>query len=67
MEKGAIANARIFSDALDAEFVGLLGEALVGCPYEFGAIERHLEALEAETDAQRAMRADCIALFRSGF
>lgn len=67
VEKGAIANARIFSDALDAEFVGLLGEALVGCPYEFGAIERRLEALEAETDAQRAMRTDCIALFRSGF
>lgn len=67
VEKGDIANARVFSDALDAEYIGQLGEALVGCPYEFGAIERRLEALEAETDAQRTMRAGCIALFRSGF
>lgn len=67
VEQGAIEHARVFSDALDAEFVERLGAALTGCPYEIGAIGRRLEALEAKTDGQRTMRADCVGLFRSGF
>ena len=67
VEKGAIQEARIFSDALDAEFIETLREALAGCPYEIGPIENRLETLKTETDGQRTMLADCIALFRSGF
>lgn len=67
VESGTVADARIFSDALDAEFIRQLGEALLDCPYEVGAIKRRLAALDTEIEEQRAIRADCIELFRSGF
>lgn len=67
VNRGVIEQARISSDALDADFVVQVADALVGCRYDCTSVEHRLHALETETDEQRMMASDCAELIRGGF
>ncbi len=65
VEKGAVREARVWSDALDADWIEALGQALAGCPYEVAALSGRVGALPADTPDQKRMRADCRALMEA--
>ncbi|MEG1493038.1 MAG: lipoate--protein ligase [Gordonibacter sp.] len=62
---GAVSEARVFSDALDTEFVERIEGALPGCAYRRAALCAQVEAA-ASTPEQRAMAADCAACIARG-
>ena len=63
VSQGNIDRACVYSDALDADFIAHLADALEGCRYETRAIDARLNQLQATTEEQRAMIADCVNLF----
>lgn len=64
VEGETIQEARVWSDALDADWIEGLEEALVGCRNEGKAIAERIAGLPAATPEREQMRADCLALIQ---
>ncbi|MEG1196985.1 MAG: lipoate--protein ligase [Raoultibacter sp.] len=59
VEKGSIAQACVFSDALDAAFIAQLAPALSGCPYTLPALLQRLGAIVQTSPEQSTIIANC--------
>ncbi len=66
VEDGVVSNARINSDALDAEFILVLAEALKGCRYDCDDLRSKLETLKAGTSDQVSMIEGCLHCITKG-
>ena len=67
VEKGSVAQACVFSDALDAEYIARLAPALAGCPYTLPEILQRLAGVTATTPQQATMSADCARCLQEAF
>ena len=62
LKNGVITEARVYSDAMDADFIGRLPEAVAGCAFTSDSLAARLRALPAFED-QRGMIEDIAAFF----
>ncbi len=60
LQNGVVTHASVFSDAMDADFIAGLPEALTGCVFRSDALAQRLRALPG-TPEQRAMAEDIAA------
>ncbi|MEG1623536.1 MAG: lipoate--protein ligase [Raoultibacter sp.] len=67
IEKGTIAEACVFSDALDAEFIAGMARALEGCPYTLPEIRARLSGIAQTTPEQKTIIADCTRCIQEEF
>jgi lipoate-protein ligase A len=61
LKSGVITDARVYSDAMDADFISLLPEALKGCAFRSESLAARLRALPAVGEQKKI--ADDIAAF----
>jgi lipoate-protein ligase A len=62
LKNGVITEANVYSDAMDADFIGLLPDALVGAAFNSAELAARLRELPG-TEAQLAMAEDIAAFF----
>ncbi len=62
LKNGVITQANVFSDAMDADYIGSLPEALTGCTFSSESLAARMRALDG-TEEQRKMAEDIAAFF----
>ena len=62
LKNGAITEARVYSDAMDADFISGLPDALAGCSFSSDSLAARLRALPG-TDEQKKIAEDIAAFF----
>ena len=63
VKDGAVADAAVYSDAMDEEFITQVARRLRGCAFSSSAAAERIGAIPAEDDPAAAMRADLSWLF----
>ncbi|MEG1517665.1 MAG: lipoate--protein ligase [Raoultibacter sp.] len=67
VKKGTVAQACVFSDALDAAFIAQVAPALTGCPYTLPEMIQRLGSIEQTSSEQATIIADCERCLREEF
>lgn len=67
VEHGTVREARLYSDAMDAEYVETLARALEGCPFGRESLSSRIASAQADGDLRAEMRESLRALLDGQF
>lgn len=65
LERGVVAKALVYSDALDEEFIGFMPEALEGCIFNSGKLAAAVRCIRTEAEDRKHMIEDIAAWLES--